>query len=190
MGSTVESFESTFALSYILVKTHGLIIPDKLLRTYQAVFCEIQCQRNSNNTKSNMTSVIPDAFERIKNLIAKRDEVKIDNLLFQLHHQVNFIVLLVGFAFTFAENYIDGDAITCFGQGVNDYTTKFCFIHGSTYIKDSIQTELTGRKCRMRLAGSQPEPEPSDCLLHVAPIDPNRLHGCHQNAKNVLEEMS
>lgn len=105
-----------------------------------------------------MTSVIPDAFERIKNLIAKRDEVKIDNLLFQLHHQVNFIVLLVGFAFTFAENYIDGDAITCIGQGVNDYTTKFCFIHGSTYIKDSIQTELTGRKCRMSHGGSQPEP--------------------------------
>jgi len=99
-----------------------------------------------------MTSVVPDAFERIKNVIAKRDEVKIDNFLFQLHHQMNFIVLLVGFAFTFAENYIDGDAITCTdkdGKDVNDYKTKFCFIHGSAYIKDSLQTELTGRKCRM-----------------------------------------
>merc|ERR1712173_89769 len=160
MGSAAESFESTFALSYILVKTHGLIIPDKLLRTYQVVFFKSNVKEIQTTQRVTMTSVIPDAFERIKNLIAKRDEVKIDNLLFQLHHQVNFIVLLVGFAFTFAENYIDGDAITCFGQGVNDYTTKFCFIHGSTYIKDSIQTELTGRKCRMRLAGSQPEPEP------------------------------
>ena len=48
--------------------------------------------------------------------------------------KVNFIILLVGLAFTFAENYIDGDVIECVGEGASAYTKKFCFLHGTSYI--------------------------------------------------------
>ena len=96
-----------------------------------------------------MSYVLAGSVEKVKDLISKKDEVKIDNFLFKVHHQVclskcihtiifslqvNFIILLVGLAFTFAENYIDGDVIECVGEGVSAYTKKFCFLHGTSYI--------------------------------------------------------
>ena len=98
-----------------------------------------------------MSYVLAGSIKEVKDLISKKDEVKIDNYLFKLHHQVsppplssntsdlfhlqtNFIILLIGLAFTFAENYIDGDVIECAGDGVTAYTKKFCFLHGTGYI--------------------------------------------------------
>eukprot|EP00092_Neocalanus_flemingeri_P014996 GFUD01016195.1.p1 GENE.GFUD01016195.1~~GFUD01016195.1.p1 ORF type:complete len:414 (+),score=107.14 GFUD01016195.1:236-1477(+) len=95
-----------------------------------------------------MSYVLAESVGKFKNYISKKDEVKIDNVLFRAHHQVNFVILLVGLAFTFVENYIDGDVIECYGEGVTAYTKKFCFLHGTGHIKDHLQSSLTGRKCR------------------------------------------
>merc|ERR1711892_1028859 len=50
-------------------------------------------------------------FGQIKKLFEK-DQVHHDNLLFKLHHQVNFCVILVGVLFIFGENYLNAKDIT------------------------------------------------------------------------------
>ena len=50
--------------------------------------------------------------------IFKRDPVLHDNLLFKLHHQANFILVLFGVTFVFGMNYLNGNAIVCIGKDV------------------------------------------------------------------------
>ena len=60
-----------------------------------------------------------------------------------INFQANFVVLLVGLAITFAEKYIDGDQLECSGD-VSDYAKKFCFLHGTAYIKGNILQRAGG----------------------------------------------
>jgi len=62
----------------------------------------------------------------------RQDEVKHDNLLFKLHHQINFFVLLVGVIFIFGENYLNGNSIVCLSGG--DYAKQYCWLHGTSHI--------------------------------------------------------
>lgn len=67
----------------------------------------------------------------------KTDKVTIDNWLFRLHHQVSFAILMVGLIFIFIENHLNGKSITC--RGDDDYSNKFCWIHGTGHVAKSLQ---------------------------------------------------
>ena len=72
----------------------------------------------------------------------KKDDVHHDNLLFKLHHQVNFFVLLVGVLFIFGENYLNGKAIVC--KGGDDYENQYCWLHGTGHISKELEEDITG----------------------------------------------
>merc|ERR1712038_882177 len=71
----------------------------------------------------------------IQKWFTKKDNVVIDNLLFRVHHQLSFFVLMVGLIFVFVENYFDGKAIQCKGEKWDDFMTKHCWLHGAGRIK-------------------------------------------------------
>merc|ERR1712038_790419 len=54
--------------------------------------------------------------------IFRADKVNGDNVVFRLHHQVNFFVVLLGITFIFGENYLNGKAIIC--QNGNAYINQ------------------------------------------------------------------
>ena len=74
----------------------------------------------------------------------KTDEVHHDNILFKLHHQVNFFVILVGVVFIFGENYLNGKAIVC--KGADEYENQYCWLHGTGHISKKLQedNEISG----------------------------------------------
>jgi len=72
----------------------------------------------------------------------RRDEVHLDNWLFKLHHQVNFVVILVGVLFIFGENYLNGKAIVC--KGGDDYANQFCWLHGTGHLHPNLAKDITG----------------------------------------------
>jgi len=76
----------------------------------------------------------------------KTDKVHHDNILFKLHHQVNFFVILVGVVFIFGENYLNGKAITCMGG--DDYANQYCWLHGTGHLHKWIAKDITGQ-CSM-----------------------------------------
>jgi len=80
-------------------------------------------------------------FGQIKKLFEK-DHVHHDNLLFKLHHQVNFCVILVGVLFIFGENYLNGKAIIC--KGGDDYSNQFCWLHGTGHLHKDLAKDITG----------------------------------------------
>lgn len=77
----------------------------------------------------------------------KKDDIKIDNYLFRLHHQVSSALVIIGILFIFAENYLDGKAIEC--TGGNAYQTRFCWLHGAGYVAESLQKSGV-TKCFMK----------------------------------------
>jgi len=90
-----------------------------------------------------------DSFQKISekfvNLL-RGDAIHHDNMLFKLHHQVNFSVILVGVLFIFGENYFNGKAIVCLDG--NDYSNQFCWLHGTGHIHKDLRgsAELCGMK--------------------------------------------
>ena len=49
---------------------------------------------------------------------------------------------MVGLLFIFLENHFDGRVITC--RGADSYATSYCWLHGSTYVRDHLQGKATG----------------------------------------------
>merc|ERR1719431_786287 len=76
----------------------------------------------------------------------KTDKVHHDNILFKLHHQVNFIVILFGVVFIFGENYLNGKAITCMGG--DKYANQYCWLHGTGHLHKWVAEDVTGQ-CSM-----------------------------------------
>merc|ERR550525_1501650 len=76
---------------------------------------------------------------KLKDLF-RGDSVLHDNFLFKLHHQANFAVILVGVAFIFGMNYLDGTAIKCTGVKDNlPFFEQYCWLHGSGHIKEALR---------------------------------------------------
>jgi len=67
----------------------------------------------------------------------KKDERRIDNYLFRLHHQVSFAIILFGVLFTFGLNYLDGTSITC-SEGTPSIAVKSCWIHGGGHVSEAL----------------------------------------------------
>ena len=78
---------------------------------------------------------------KLKNLF-KRDRVFHDNILFKLHHQVNFFIILAGVVFIFGENYLNGKAIVC--QKGGTYANQYCWLHGTGHIHKDLAKDITG----------------------------------------------
>jgi len=70
----------------------------------------------------------------------KKDDVHHDNLLFKLHHQVNFFVILVGVLFIFGENYLNGKAIVCLNTV--EYDNQYCWLHGTGHISKALEKAM------------------------------------------------
>merc|ERR1711997_1346315 len=87
----------------------------------------------------------------------KNDNIKIDNPVFTLHHKVSFAVIFIGVLFTFGENYLVKEAITCTGSKTPDaFDLHFCWLHGGTHVtKEGQQQDLT--KCRYYPKKEEPE---------------------------------
>jgi len=69
----------------------------------------------------------------------KRDSVRHDDVLFRLHHQINFFVVFFGVVFLTGMNYLNGNSIICLGG--NDYITQYCWLHGSGIIPDKLRRQ-------------------------------------------------
>jgi len=80
-------------------------------------------------------------FDNLKKWVRKKDDVIIDNLLFRVHHQLNFAIVMIGLIFIVVENYFDSRAIVCKGNDVSDYSLKYCWIHGTGYVHPDLQGE-------------------------------------------------
>jgi len=84
-----------------------------------------------------------DQFTKIKlKDLFKKDKVHHDNILFKLHHQVNFFVILVGVLFIFGENYLNGKAIVC--KGGDAYANQYCWLHGTGHLHSDLAKGITG----------------------------------------------
>ena len=70
------------------------------------------------------------------------DTVVHDNLVFRLHHKINFLVIFVGLIFISSQNFLNEKAIVCSDQSV--YTNHYCWLHASINIPDQL---LSQTKC-------------------------------------------
>jgi len=92
----------------------------------------------SSNWASIGVAVNMDKWTGAKKLkdLYRGDAVLHDNFLFKLHHQANFAIVLLGVAFIFYTNYLDGTAIKC--QGKDPFQEQYCWLHGSGHIPKSL----------------------------------------------------
>lgn len=96
-------------------------------------------------------SVVEGFQSQVKKLF-QGDSVLLDNFIFQLHHQYNFIVILIGISFIACENYLIDNAITCVSG--NDYVNNFCFLHGAAHIPKNLTKYLSPEGSRCIVEGS------------------------------------
>merc|ERR1711994_964248 len=92
----------------------------------------------SSNWASIGVAVNMDKWTGAKKLkdLYQGDAVLHDNFLFKLHHQANFAIVLLGVAFTFGMNYLNGNAIECKGGG--DFDKQYCWLHGAGHIPQNL----------------------------------------------------
>jgi len=75
----------------------------------------------------------------------RRDGLVIDSPLFRLHHQMSALIIGIGFIFISVENYLDTKAILCHSQpSLTAYAKSYCWIHGTAYVRSSLQGKATG----------------------------------------------
>merc|ERR1711953_736475 len=94
----------------------------------------------SSNWASLGVAVNMDKWTGAKKLkdLYQGDAVFHDNFLFKLHHQANFAIVLLGVAFLFYTNYLDGTAIKCYGKNVGPFQDQYCWLHGSGHISKDL----------------------------------------------------
>lgn len=94
---------------------------------------------------------IQDQAGNLRNLF-KFDQINHSNVLFKLHHQVNFFLVLFGVLFIAAENYLDSDKIKCHGSP-SDYQEEYCFLHGTYHITEALSKDIPNHSCFHRGKG-------------------------------------
>jgi len=83
-----------------------------------------------------------EAAKDLKNILFKKDKHKTENNVFQLHHRVNFIIILVGVTVLLAQNYLNENAITC--KGGDDYDKAYCWLHGGGQLPPKLAKAASG----------------------------------------------
>merc|ERR1719370_920368 len=66
-------------------------------------------------------------------------KVRIGNLVFTLHRQWTFVLIIIGLIFSSGNNYLNKDAMIC--HGGSKYVNNFCFLHGSVHVPRALQAE-------------------------------------------------
>ena len=82
----------------------------------------------------------------------KGEGVKIDSPLFRLHHQLNTLVILIGFIYISVENHLDESILCQSPPSISAYAKSYCWIHGTAYIRKHLQVvEESAKKIMPRL---------------------------------------
>ena len=84
-------------------------------------------------TKKGLTGLVKKLFNT--------SEVRIGNLVFDLHQQWTFVIITIGLIFSMGNNYLNKDAMIC--HGGSSYINNFCFLHGSSHVPRALQAELS-----------------------------------------------
>lgn len=84
---------------------------------------------------------VADSFGGQVKKLFKPSEVRIGNLVFDLHRQWTFVIIIIGLIFSSSNNYLNKDAMIC--HGGSSYINNFCFLHGSSHIPRALQAELS-----------------------------------------------
>merc|ERR1719397_954527 len=66
----------------------------------------------------------------------KRDDAMHDNVLFWLHHQLNFFIILLGIVLMFANNFFDSTDLTC--ADASNYAKQYCYLHGGGHVNKDL----------------------------------------------------
>ena len=84
--------------------------------------------------QSSMSDLFGFTKKGLTNLVKKlfnSSDVRIGNLVFTLHQQWTFVIVIIGLIFASSNNYLNKEAMVCYGKHATSYTHHFCFLHGS-----------------------------------------------------------
>jgi len=84
---------------------------------------------------------VADSFGTQVKKLFNPSEVRIGNLVFTLHNNWTFVIVIVGLIFSSSNNYLNKDAMIC--HGGSSYINNFCFLHGSSHVPRVLQSELS-----------------------------------------------
>jgi len=84
---------------------------------------------------------VADSFGTQVKKLFNPSEVRIGNLVFDLHQQWSFVIIIIGLIFSSSNNYLNKDAMIC--HGGSSYINNFCFLHGSSHVPKALQSELS-----------------------------------------------
>ena len=91
-------------------------------------------------TKKGLTNLVKKLFNS--------SDVRIGNLVFTLHQQWTFVIVIIGLIFASSNNYLNKEAMVCYGKDATSYTHHFCFLHGSSHVSKILQKEISSStKC-------------------------------------------
>jgi len=87
--------------------------------------------------------IVDNFSDQVKKLF-NPSKIQTGNFIFALHQQWTFVIIIVGLIFSSANNYLNTDAIVCYGEG-NDtpYIRDFCFLHGGGQVAKEIQDKIS-----------------------------------------------
>jgi len=80
--------------------------------------------------------------KQVKKLF-KPSDVRIGNFVFSLHQQWTFVIIIVGLIFATSNNYLNKQAMVCYGKDESSYVNNFCFLHGNSHVSSDLQKEIS-----------------------------------------------
>jgi len=80
--------------------------------------------------------------DQVKKLF-KPSGVKIGNFIFSLHQRWTFVILIIGLIFASTNNYLNKEAMICYGKDASSYVNNFCFLHGSSHVSKELRAEIS-----------------------------------------------
>merc|ERR1712227_393914 len=128
-----------------------------------------------------------EAVKDLKNILFKKDKHKTENNVFQLHHRVNFIIILVGVTVLLAQNYLNENAITC--KGGDDYDKAYCWLHGGGQLPPKLAKAASGCVAEQTKSDMGDEKQEGYKLLHLDALCSHSLRCTGQAPKIPLEDI-
>ena len=86
--------------------------------------------------------IVDNFSDRVKKLF-NPSKIQTGNFIFALHQQWTFVIIIVGLIFSSTNNYLNTDAIVCYGDNDTPYIRDFCFLHGGGQVAKEIQGKIS-----------------------------------------------
>jgi len=86
--------------------------------------------------------IVDNFSDQVKKLF-NPSKIQTGNFIFALHQQWTFVIVIVGLIFASTNNYLNTDAIVCFGDKDTPYIRDFCFLHGGGQVAKEIQGKIS-----------------------------------------------